>query len=123
MNTLTSNLTREVIDNKGFIYPKTLADRFHTTVKDVAVLTGISIHILSKRDRVRSRGSQQRLHEIVSIINRVTPWCGDAFQAYAWFRSEPLPGFGGLTAEELVKDGRAQAVQGYIASIAEGGYA
>ncbi|MBT4451256.1 MAG: DUF2384 domain-containing protein, partial [Gammaproteobacteria bacterium] len=44
-------------------------------------------------------------------------------QAYAWFRSEPIPSFGDLTAEDLVKRGMAESVLEYIGRIAEGGYA
>jgi hypothetical protein len=44
-------------------------------------------------------------------------------QAYAWYRSEPIPSFGDLTAEDLVKRGMSEAVIEYIARIAEGGYA
>ena len=32
---------------------------------------------------------------------------GSALVAYAWYRSEPLPGFGGQTAMQLVRDGKA----------------
>jgi len=120
---LNSEFTHKVIDQDGYVSPKALADQFHTTVKDVSYLTGISINILGKKARAHSKISQNRLRETVEIINRVTPWCGNVFQAYAWYRSEPLPGFGDLTAEDLVKDGKAEAIKRYIARIAEGGYA
>ena len=34
--------------------------------------------------------------------------------AYAWYRSEPLSGFDGRTAMQLVREGRAQQVLDYI---------
>ncbi len=103
--------------------PKAIATQFHTTIKDVAALAGLPKDTLSKKVRVRSRPAQKRLHEIVQIINRVTPWCGNVFQAYVWYRSEPLLSFGDLTAEELVKQGKAVAVMDYLARTSEGGYA
>ena len=75
------------------------------------------------KSRPRSRQTQARLRETLEIINRVTPWTGSADRALAWFRSQPLPSFGDKTAEELVKEGRVQALKDYLARIAEGGYA
>lgn len=70
-----------------------------------------------------SRATQARLRDTTEIINRVTRWSGSVGRAFAWFRSEPLPSFGDKTAEDLVKEGRAQAVKDYLTRIAEGGYA
>lgn len=44
-------------------------------------------------------------------------------QAFAWYRAQPLPSFGDRTAEDLVKEGRAEAVRRHLARIAAGGYA
>jgi hypothetical protein len=44
-------------------------------------------------------------------------------QAFAWYRSQPLPSFGDLTAEDLVKEGRAEDVKAYLNRIGAGGYA
>lgn len=118
-----SALTANLIDQSGFVSPKAVADQFHTTVKEVAVLSGLSPDTVAKRSRFSSKASQKRLRDIVLILNRVQPWCGTPMQAYAWFRSEPIPGFGDLTAEDLVKRGMAEAVLEYIGRIAEGGYA
>ena len=45
------------------------------------------------------------------------------YRAFAWFRSQPLPSFGDKTAEDLVKEGRAEDVKKYLSRIADGGYA
>lgn len=118
-----SSLTAHLIDESGFVSPKSVADQFHTTVKEVAALSGLSPDTVAKQSRFRSKTSQQRLRDIVLILNRALPWCGSPMQAYAWYRSEPIPSFGDLTAEELVKRGLAEAVLEYIGRIAEGGYA
>jgi len=44
-------------------------------------------------------------------------------QAFAWYRSQPIPSFGQQTAEDLVKEGRAEDVRRYLSRIAIGGYA
>ena len=119
MSTLTANL----IDDEGYVSPRAVAEQFHITVKEIAALSGLSPDTVAKQSRFRSKASQRRLRDIVMILNRVLPWSGSPMQAYAWFRSEPIPSFGDLTAEELVKRGMAEAVMEYIGRIAEGGYA
>lgn len=70
----------------------------------------------------KSKLSQKRLHEMLLIINRVSPWCGSGSQAFAWYCSEPIPGFGELTAGDIVNRGQIEGVVNYLNQIAEGGY-
>jgi len=72
---------------------------------------------------VQAPATQARLLEFTEIINRILPWCGSVPQAFAWYRSEPIPAFGDQTAEELVRGGRSEHVKNYLAAIAIGGYA
>jgi hypothetical protein len=44
-------------------------------------------------------------------------------QALAWRRAEPIPAFGGRTAESFVKSGKASALRGYFDHLALGGFA
>lgn len=114
---------RNFIDDQGFVDPRVLADTFHTTIKEVAEATGLPFEAISKRQRLHSKRSQKRLRDMILILNRVQPWCGSIFQAYAWYRSEPIHSFGDATAEDLVKAGKAEQVLDYIGRIAQGGYA
>ena len=57
------------------------------------------------------------------IIHRITLWAGSERQALAWYRGEPIPAFGGLTAENLVKNGKAAAVGDYLDHLERGGFA
>ena len=66
---------------------------------------------------------EEKLREMSEIINRVIPWAGSELAAYAWYRSQPLPSLGDATAEELVRQGRAELVRSYLARIAQGGFA
>ena len=43
--------------------------------------------------------------------------------AVLWFKNQPLSGFGGKTALDLVREGRAQAVMEHLAMLADGVYA
>ncbi len=60
---------------------------------------------------------------IREILDRVKSETGSARDADRWFRSEPLPGFDGATADQLAREGRAEDVHAYLDRIMAGGYA
>lgn len=57
------------------------------------------------------------------ILDRVGPRFASLDEAEAWYHSEPLPGFSGETAEDLVSQGRAKDVLDYIDAVDAGGFA
>ncbi len=109
-------------DPQGFS-PRRIAEELKTTLDEVAQSTGLGRDALARKERVASPRTQTRLREMVEILNRVTPRFGSELMAYAWFRSEPLPGFGGMTAMHLLRDGRAAEVTAYIDAVDAGIYA
>jgi hypothetical protein len=113
----------QVVSDEGFIAANTLAKILHITQNDLADVTGLPRDSVTKSARCKSRATQARLRDTVEIINRVAEWSGGVGRAFAWFRSQPLPSFGDKTAEDLVKEGRADAVKVYLSRIADGGYA
>ncbi|MCR4377678.1 MAG: MbcA/ParS/Xre antitoxin family protein [Rhodospirillales bacterium] len=117
------DLLQTIIDRTGRVQVDRMAEIFHITKAELANATGLSRDAVSKTARLDTRATQSRLLDTVQIVNRVLPWCGSVMQAYAWYRSQPLPSFGDKTAEDLVKEGRAEAVKSYLSRIAEGGYA
>jgi Protein of unknown function (DUF2384) len=66
---------------------------------------------------------ENRVHEMLEIVSRISDWAGGKKQALAWYRAAPLPAFGGRTAEALVKEGKAPAVRDFLDQIALGGFA
>ncbi|WP_446812227.1 antitoxin Xre/MbcA/ParS toxin-binding domain-containing protein (plasmid) [Methylomonas sp. 2BW1-5-20] len=120
---ITTSFLHQVISDDGFIVATTLAKVLHITQNDLAEVTGLSRDSVSKSARCKSRSTQARLRDTVEIINRVAEWSGGVGRAFAWFRSQPIPSFGDKTAEDLVKEGRADSVKAYLARIADGGYA
>ena len=113
----------EVMTNDGIIEPKVLADKFHTTLDEVAVFSGVAPTTLKKTDRVKSASAQAKLQCVVEIISKITPWTGSEQLAMAWYRNEPIPAFGGLTAENLVVQNKANIVRQYIQHLTLGGFA
>jgi uncharacterized protein (DUF2384 family) len=122
MSATAEDLT-SLMSQSGAVETGRLAEVLHVTKTELARATGLSRDAVSRRDRAASKKTQQRLRDTVEIINRVTPWTGSTARAFAWFRSQPLPSFGDKTAEDLLKEGRAEAVLAYLARIADGGYA
>lgn len=113
----------DVFTADGLVATDRLSRTLRITKAELASAAGLSRDAVSKTPRLRARATQTRLREMVEIIARVLPWAGSVPQAFAWYRAQPLPSFGDRTAEDLVKEGRAEAVRRHLARIAAGGYA
>ncbi len=103
--------------------PTLIADELRTTKSEIAGTLGLGKDAFTRSSRVRARKTQVRLRQMLEILNRVEAATGSPIAAYAWFRAEPLPGFGGATPDQLVREGRAEHVHAYLDRIAAGGYA
>ncbi|CCV03791.1 conserved hypothetical protein [Mesorhizobium metallidurans STM 2683] len=107
----------------GFFAPRKIAEALRTTSEEVARTAGLGRDAVQRKERIRSDKTQRRLREMVEIINKVEPRFGSALVAYAWYRSEPLSGFSGQTAMQLVRGGRASEVLEYVDAIDAGVHA
>src|SRR6478736_333955 len=107
----------------GIFAPRKIADAFRTTSEEIAQTAGLGRDAIQRKERIRSDKTQRRLREMVEIVNKVEPRFGSALMAYAWYRSEPLPGFSGQTAMQLVRSGRADEVLDYIDAVDAGVHA
>lgn len=107
----------------GFFAPRKIAKALRTTSEDVARSAGLGRDAVQRKERVRSDKSQRRLREMLEVLNKVTPRFGSVLIAYAWYRSEPLPGFSGQTAMRLVLEGRANDVLEYLDAVDAGVHA
>lgn len=110
-------------DGAGFILVDRVIDSFGMSKTQLAETAGIASDSLFKSARNRSRKTQTRLREMLEIVGRVEDWAGGPQQAMSWYRAQPIPAFGGRTAEALVKEGRAVAVREYLDHVALGGFA
>lgn len=107
----------------GFFAPSKIAHTLHTTSEEVARTAGLGRDAVQRKERVRSDRTQRRLREMVEVLNKLEPRFGSALMAYAWYRSEPLSGFSGQTAMQLVRSGRAEDVLDYIDAVDAGVHA
>lgn len=107
----------------GQFAPGRIAEVLRTTKDEIARTVGLGRDAVMRPERVASAKTQKRLREMVEILNRVEPRFGSSLIAYAWYRSEPLAGFAGMTAMQLVRDGRAADVMDYIDAVEAGVHA
>jgi antitoxin Xre/MbcA/ParS-like protein len=107
----------------GLLVPDRVADALGLSTGQLAETIGLKREVLYKAARVRAPKTQARMKEMLEIISRVSDWAGGKDQAMAWYRAQPIPAFGGRTAESLVKSGQASALRDYLDHIAMGGFA
>src|SRR4051812_332352 len=123
MASAAMDLLPEVFEENGTIHLDRLSARLRVTRAQLAGAAGLSKDARSKQSRLQAPKTQARLRDVIEILNRVRGWTGSTEAAFAWYRSAPLPSFGDLTAEDLVKQGRAEAVKRHLSRIAAGGHA
>ena len=107
----------------GQFEPRKIASALRTSAEEIAMTVGLAKDALQRRTRINSDKPQRRLRELVEVLNKVEPRFGSELMAYAWYRSEPLPGFDGRTAMQLVQESKAQQVLEYIDAVDAGVFA
>ncbi|WP_301592419.1 XRE family transcriptional regulator [Sabulicella glaciei] len=118
-----SEFLAAVSDGGGQIRPQAVCDRLCITMEQLAEAVGVSSETLTQGGRMSTPTAPARLRDMADVIGRVRQAAGSEHAALVWCQSQNLPGFGDLTAEDLVKTGRADAVCAYLTDIEHGGYA
>lgn len=103
------------------IAPRRLAARLHVPMTGLARMARLNRNTLAAK--AKSPAVQAKLGEIARIIARAADLTGDEGRAIIWFRHQPIVGFGGKTAENLVEDGHAEAVMWHLEGLENGVYA
>jgi uncharacterized protein (DUF2384 family) len=118
-----AKLVTRFIDDSGTVVVDDVADWFGMSKGQLATTVGVRPETFQRVKRVAAPKTQSRVKEMLEIIGRIADWAGGKDQAMAWYRAEPIPAFGGRTAESLVKEGKAAAVRDYLDHVALGGFA
>jgi len=119
----TTGFMTHFIDPKGNVDFDVVVDALRLTKGQLADTVGLAAATISKADRRGGPRAQNRVREMLEILERVHDWAGSDTQALAWYRAEPIPALDGRTAEALVKSGEAAAVRDYLDHLALGGFA
>ncbi len=107
----------------GLFAPTKIAVAFRTTHEAVARAAGLEVDSLQRDDDLRSDATQRRLGKMVEIVKGLESRFGSAPAAFAWYCSQPLPGFSGQTAMQLVRSGRADDLIDYMDAVDVGVHA
>ena len=102
--------------------PNRVATALHVPLTEIARLTDVHRNTLARAPD--SPKVQTRLGEILRILAEAAELMdGDLRKAAIWFRHQPLAGFDGQTAADLVSRGHADAVVTHLAMLRDGVYA
>jgi hypothetical protein len=123
MSPLAARLSDGVIGADGSIEPDRLSDLLLIPMSELRDVVGLQLLDVSAPAEWTSPSVQDRLRQIVQILDFILPWCGSAPQAFAWFHSQPIPSFGGRTADGVVREGHGDHVLSYLEGLAAGGFA
>ncbi|WP_158933209.1 antitoxin Xre/MbcA/ParS toxin-binding domain-containing protein [Acidisphaera sp. S103] len=109
--------------NESRVEPRRVADLLGLPLENLATLAQTHRNTLS-----RTPGSPQvqaGLGDIVKILVAASQLMegGSPGRAVLWFKNQPLSGFGGKTAMDLVREGKANAVMEHLQMLADGVYA
>ncbi|AMJ62676.1 antitoxin Xre/MbcA/ParS toxin-binding domain-containing protein [Bosea sp. PAMC 26642] len=116
---LTASVFRE--DGQPFLSARRVADTLGVTLSELAALIGVARTTLTAKTGARRVDSA--LSPLVRIITMAADMAGDEGRAAIWFKHQPLPGWGGKTALDLVRDGKGGTVLDYLESVRAGVYA
>ncbi len=111
----------EAVHEGNMIAPKRMAAELRLPMTDLAKLARVNRNTLSTK--AGSAAVQAGLGTIARIVAKAAELAGDEGRAIIWFRHQPITGFDGKTAEELVQAGQADAVIWYLESLESGVYA
>lgn len=97
------------------------ADALGITLTELAGLIGVARNTLTARSGARKVDAG--LSPLVRILSMAAEMAGGQGRAAIWFKHQPIPGWAGKTAYDLVRDGEADRVLAYLESVRAGVYA
>lgn len=120
---MLSDVLQSVSDPKsGGIDPERFAQTLMVPVSRVAEFAHLHRNTLKRNPE--SPLVQERLGEITRILADAAELMGGSpGKAVLWFKHQPLAGFDGKTAVELVQEGQAAAVRTHLRMLRDGVYA
>ena len=88
---------------------------------ELSRLIGVARNTLTAKSGQRK--VDQALSPVVRILAMATEMAGNEHRAVIWFKHQPIPGWAGKTAYDLVGEGKANKVLAYLEAVRAGVYA
>jgi hypothetical protein len=104
-----------------FLSARRVAERLGVTLGELASLIGVARNTLTARTGARKVDAA--LSPVVRILAMAAEMAGGEDRAAIWFKHQPLPGWAGKTAYDLVREGKADKVLAYLEAVRSGVYA
>lgn len=104
-----------------FLSARRVSELLGVTQADLARLVGVARNTLTARSGARK--VDQALSPVVRILAMAAEMAGDESRAAIWFKHQPIPGWAGKTAYNLVGEGKADKVLAYLEAVRSGVYA
>jgi uncharacterized protein (DUF2384 family) len=113
--------TRYGDSGSRYLSPHRLSEQLGVTQAELARLAGVARNTLTAKSATRKVDAA--LSPIVRILTLAAEMAGDESRAAIWFKHQPIPGWAGKTAYDLVGEGRADQVLAYLEAVRAGVYA
>ncbi|WP_318495669.1 hypothetical protein [Photobacterium leiognathi] len=117
------SVLKSIVSKDGEIATDCLAKALSIDLDKLASLIGVPHLFLVEPDLISTPQCQIKLNNFAKIMYFTVHWSGSALHACTWYCTEPLAEFGGITAEQLFKQERYDALMHYFAHLRSGGYA
>ena len=104
-----------------FLSPRRVADLLGVTMTELAGLIGVARNTLGAQSGTRKVDAA--LSGVVRVLAMAGEMAGSEERAAIWFKHQPLPGWAGKTAYDLVREGKADKVLAYLEAVRSGVYA
>ena len=103
-----------------YLSARRVSEKLGLPLTDLAAMIGVARTTLTAKSGQRKVDSA--LSPLVRIIAMAAEMAGDEGRAAIWFKHQPLPGWGGKTALDLVREGKSDRVLDYLESVRAGVY-
>jgi hypothetical protein len=108
-------------DGQPFLSARRLAEALGVTLAELAGMAGVARNTLTARSGARRVDAA--LSPVVRILAMAGEMAGDETRAAIWFKHQPIPGWAGKTAADLVREGKADKVLAYLEAVRAGVHA
>jgi hypothetical protein len=119
--TLEAGASRFSDESAPFLSARRVADLLGITLTELASLAGVARNTLTAKTSARK--VDQALSPLVRILIMASEMAGDDQRAAIWFKHQPIPGWAGKTAYDLVREGQTEKVLAYLEAVRSGVYA
>jgi hypothetical protein len=104
-----------------FLSASRVAEPLGVNLTELAGLIGVARNTLAAK--AGARKVDAAFSSVVRILSMAGEMAGNEQRAAIWFKHQPIPGWAGKTAYDLVSEGKTDKVLAYLEAVRSGIYA